>query len=200
MKGPTCSLLFSVLVVVAGSAFAGSFDSIYRSRSGRVYEIVSGEARILGGNSQTIGRFDSRKIIVRLEAEKALSEAAVSGAGVVGASVQERRYGAGRYAAVRLSGESDPLASLQAIESLPGVEYAYFDRLVTLLSEPNDPLFSEQWGLADTITGVPTAWEIEEGGEEVLIALMAHRLRVRSGGPYEEHRSCKAVVGDQRIH
>lgn len=60
--------------------------------------------------------------------------------------------------------EAQTLAtSLQASD--PNIEYAEPDRIMHLLSTPNDPQYSSQWHLSDTTGGIkaPAAWDIATG-------------------------------------
>ncbi len=76
-------------------------------------------------------------------------------------------------------------ATVRQLEAQPGVAYAEANGIMQLASVPNDPLFSQQWGLfndgqtvddvAGTIgadIGAPQAWNIETGDPNTVVAVM----------------------------
>jgi thermitase len=76
-------------------------------------------------------------------------------------------------------------ATVRQLEAQPGVAYAEPNGIMQLASVPNDPLFSQQWGLfndGQTVNGVtgtfgadisaPAAWNIETGDPNTVVAVM----------------------------
>jgi thermitase len=76
-------------------------------------------------------------------------------------------------------------ATVRQLEAQPGVAYADPNGIMQLASVPNDPLFSQQWGLfndGQTVDGVagtigadigaPQAWNIETGDSNTVVAVM----------------------------
>lgn len=67
-----------------------------------------------------------------------------------------------------------PEGMLQAtktkVREMPGIERVEFDRVAKLAYEPNDPLFSAQWGLP--FMHVPQAWDISRGSTPITVAVI----------------------------
>jgi subtilisin family serine protease len=76
-------------------------------------------------------------------------------------------------------------ATVRQLEAQPGVAYADPNGIMQLASVPNDPLFSQQWGLfndGQTVDGVagtigsdigaPQAWNIATGDPSTVVAVM----------------------------
>lgn len=85
--------------------------------------------------------------------------------------------------------------AIEAYESLPTVEYAEENRLYFATATPNDPLYSQEWGL--TKINAPAAWDISKGSNQVIVGII-------DSGVMETHPDLQAnliggydfVVGD----
>ena len=69
---------------------------------------------------------------------------------------------------------SDVEAIARKIAADPDVEYAEPDAIVYPTLTPNDPQFSRQWHLTDTMGGInaPTAWDITTGSINTVVAVI----------------------------
>lgn len=91
---------------------------------------------------------------------------------------------------MKISPTADLEKAIAALKQDPNVLYAEPDYKVQIASLPNDPRFSEQWGLhnegqpavidgdiklygtVDTDINAPEAWEITQGSDNVLVAVL----------------------------
>ena len=71
---------------------------------------------------------------------------------------------------LRLSPDADVLKIVQDLSTNPAVEYAEPDYLAHIITTPNDPEYSNQWGL--TKINAPTAWDTTTGSSNVVIAVV----------------------------
>lgn len=75
-----------------------------------------------------------------------------------------------RWFACEFKDEIDLAAAQQALSQTAGVVDAHINHAFRLDFTPNDPLFSEQYALRKI--SAPSAWDIERGDAEVLIAVI----------------------------
>jgi subtilisin family serine protease len=61
-------------------------------------------------------------------------------------------------------------AAVADLERMDGVLYAEPDRVLHQTAAPNDPLFSDQWGLS--IIRAPEAWDVTTGSAQVTVAVV----------------------------
>ncbi len=79
----------------------------------------------------------------------------------------------------------DEAAAAEALERLPGVQYAEPNHVMRTAAIPNDPLFRESWGLSNILDRVlgsvslldadidaPEAWEVIRGAPQVPVAIL----------------------------
>jgi len=71
---------------------------------------------------------------------------------------------------LRLPAGANLAAALAALRANPAVVYAEPDAVAHLITTPNDPLYPQQWGLAQI--GAPTAWSTTTGSASVAIAII----------------------------
>jgi subtilisin family serine protease len=71
---------------------------------------------------------------------------------------------------LRLPAGANLAAALAALRADPAVVYAEPDAVAHLITTPNDPLYPQQWGLAQI--GAPTAWSTTTGSASVAIAVI----------------------------
>ena len=71
---------------------------------------------------------------------------------------------------LRLPAGANVAAALSALRANPAVIYAEPDAVAHLITDPNDPLFAQQWGLAQI--GAPAAWNVVTGSASVAIAVI----------------------------
>ena len=72
---------------------------------------------------------------------------------------------------LRLPAGANVAAAVAALSAQPGVVYAEPDGIAHLITTiPNDPLYSQQWGLAQI--GAPAAWDVVTGSTSVAIAVI----------------------------
>ncbi|MHB9004192.1 MAG: S8 family serine peptidase, partial [Coriobacteriia bacterium] len=83
--------------------------------------------------------------------------------------------------AVRLSHGRSVEAAIRSYQAMPGVLYAQPNYIKQALSVPNDPRFSELWGLhntgqtggvADADIDAPEAWDLTTGSSDVVVAVV----------------------------
>jgi subtilisin family serine protease/N-acetylneuraminic acid mutarotase len=75
-----------------------------------------------------------------------------------------------RIFSMQLPQGSDVQMTVKALEADPSVEYAEPDYLAYAAAMPNDPRYSEQWGL--TKIGIESSWEQTQGAPNMLIAVI----------------------------
>lgn len=72
---------------------------------------------------------------------------------------------------VRVQVSTEKVAqALETYKNDPNVEYVSEDGIVKAVSLPNDPRFSEQWGI--TKINAPSAWDISKGLSNIRIAIL----------------------------
>lgn len=71
---------------------------------------------------------------------------------------------------LHLSPDADVLKIVQDLSTDPAVEYAEPDYLAYSITTPNDPEYSNQWGL--TKINAPAAWDTTTGSSDVAIAVV----------------------------
>lgn len=71
---------------------------------------------------------------------------------------------------LRLSPDANVLQVVQELSAHPAVEYAELDYLAHIITTPNDPEYSNQWGLAKI--NAPAAWDVVTGTTDVVIAIV----------------------------
>jgi subtilisin family serine protease len=71
---------------------------------------------------------------------------------------------------LRLAPNVDVLRAVQELSANPAVAYAEPDYLAHIIAVPSDPLYSEQWGLAQV--NAPAAWDVVRGDYTVVIAII----------------------------
>ena len=71
---------------------------------------------------------------------------------------------------LHLSPDADVLRTVQELRADPAVEYAEPDYLAHIITTPNDPEYSNQWGL--TKISAPAAWDMTTGSSDVAIAVV----------------------------
>ena len=71
---------------------------------------------------------------------------------------------------VELPTGASPQAAAADLEDDPGVRWAQPDYRVTALATPNDPLFSQLWGLQKI--SAPQAWDIATGSTSTVVAVV----------------------------
>jgi len=71
---------------------------------------------------------------------------------------------------LRFSRDADVLRIVQELRTHPAVEYAEPDYLAHIIATPNDPEYSNQWGLAKI--NAPAAWDVVTGTTDVVIAVV----------------------------
>jgi PKD repeat protein len=79
-------------------------------------------------------------------------------------------FGLERIYRLELARSVDLTALLEALAESPEVEYVEPDYLARAAAIPNDPLFTQQWGL--TKISAPVAWDVVTGTQTVVIALV----------------------------
>ncbi len=85
--------------------------------------------------------------------------------------VDANRTGLDRIYLLRLEADGDVLQAAAALAADPRVEWAEPDYLARPVdTTPNDPHFSEQWGL--TQIEAPAAWDVVTGTQTVVIAIV----------------------------
>lgn len=69
--------------------------------------------------------------------------------------------------------KSDMLSIMQSLQADPMVEYVEEDRLLTIMSTPSDPQYSNQWHYYETSGGLnlPTAWDSSTGANVVVAVI-----------------------------
>jgi len=60
--------------------------------------------------------------------------------------------------------------ALEAYRKNPDVEYAELNRIASIESAPNDPIYNDQWSLR-TIDA-PGAWDIYTGSQKIIVAVL----------------------------
>ncbi len=94
---------------------------------------------------------------------------------------KEDPRGAKRWYIITLDKGANPLEVLERLQEDPQVERAEVNHPITLYATPNDPDFSELWGLhnigqtdgvIDADIDATEAWDIQQGNESVLIAVI----------------------------
>ena len=71
---------------------------------------------------------------------------------------------------LQLSPDANVLQVVQELSTHPAVEYAEPDYLAHIITTPNDPEYSSQWGLAKI--NAPAAWDVVTGTTDVVIAIV----------------------------
>ena len=71
---------------------------------------------------------------------------------------------------LHLSPDADVLRIVQELKTDPSVVYAEPDYLAHIITTPNDPEYSNQWGL--TKISAPAAWDTTTGSSDVAIAVV----------------------------
>jgi len=89
----------------------------------------------------------------------------------IGGSLRPRRFDLSPVV-VHLAASRDPFDELEKIKALPSVRNARFEMYATLLATPDDELFENQWGLTDSFTGAPSAWDINSESEGITVAII----------------------------
>jgi subtilisin family serine protease len=76
----------------------------------------------------------------------------------------------GQVYKLQLEPGTDTAAAIRQLEANPAVLFAEPDYLAHLITAPNDPLYSQQWGLAKI--NAPAAWDVTTGSSNVVIAVI----------------------------
>ena len=71
---------------------------------------------------------------------------------------------------LRLADQSDVLVVIAAFKADPNVEYAEPNYMAHTAFVPNDPRYSDQWGL--TQISAPSAWNVTHGSPAIVIAIV----------------------------
>jgi serine protease len=118
----------------------------------------------------------SRKLMVRLADGLALHEQLPALSARAGVALHaERRIGNVDVVALDAAVPLERLAAIaQALEADPGVRYADPVRRAHALRVPNDPMFVQQWSLADPVGGIdaPAAWDLATGDAAITVAVV----------------------------
>ena len=77
---------------------------------------------------------------------------------------------------LRLPAGASVAAAVGALSANPAVIYAEPDGIAHLITTPNDPLFGQQWGLAQI--GAPAAWNVVTGSSSVAIAVIDSGMEI----------------------
>ncbi len=94
---------------------------------------------------------------------------------------EEDPRGARRWYRLTLESSANPVEIFKQLQQKPQVEHVEFNHQITLFSTPNDPDFSTLWGLHnigqtnglnDSDIDATEAWDIQQGSESVLIAVI----------------------------
>lgn len=86
-----------------------------------------------------------------------------------------REHGLDRIWLVEVDKAADHVRLRETLSHLPGVESVDLNWIMKLQWTPNDPFFSEQWGLqqdSDIDVDAPEAWDIERGDSAVVIGII----------------------------
>lgn len=76
----------------------------------------------------------------------------------------------GRIYRLRLPPDANVLQIVQELSAHPAVEYAEPDYLAHIITTPNDPEYSSQWGLAKI--NAPATWDVITGTTDLVIAIV----------------------------
>jgi serine protease len=118
----------------------------------------------------------SRKLMVRLADGVALEEKLQALSARAGVALHaERRIGNVHVLALDGPVPLERLAAIaQSLEADPAVRYADPVRRAHALRVPNDPMFAQQWSLADPVGGIdaPAAWDLATGDASITVAVV----------------------------
>ncbi len=92
---------------------------------------------------------------------------------------------------VKLQDSTSLNSAIDSFKSLPTVEYAVPNSVVLPVDTPNDPLYSQEWGL--TKIQAPQAWDIAKGSDSVIVAV------VDSGADYNHPDLVGHIVKGQNF-
>lgn len=170
--------LVLLLLMCAGAVFAGNGTSV---------EYVEGEVLVVLEIPSAITTADTKSF------ETALSTSANTVAASVGAQVMQT-YGAIASSSgkniMHLKGEgkttSQLIADLQGVPGVLGVSPNYVRHVMLT---PNDPRYSELWGM--DMIGAPSAWDLTTGSNAVYVAVIDTGIRY-------DHVDLSANMGTDR--
>lgn len=150
----------------------------------------AGHAIVQGTFERKKVSYVARRVVVQLtptDDEAALDaslEAAI--AEVEGTRALRRISRTGRQVLLLPEGQSVPAACTK-LRKLEGIEYAEPDFLDQLQIIPNDPRYPQQW--APPKVNAEQAWDLEKGGNNVLIGIVDSGLSITAGTPDHEDLS-----------
>ena len=177
-KGGYCKLL--TVIFIAVSIVAASFQfAVAKSNenAGQSYEKhVSGQliVKFKEGTGPDVDFLKSHNALSAkkiLKADKTESKASKS----------FKKFGIDRIYLIDLSGKSDIVKAIKDINNDSRIEYAEPNYIYHTTEIPNDPNFSELWGLhntgqnggiADADIDAPEAWDTQTGSSSVVIAVI----------------------------
>jgi subtilisin family serine protease len=99
----------------------------------------------------------------------------------VGGTIKRELTSVDGLQSIKLSSATSLKAALHGYKRDPGVLYAEPNYIVHALAQPNDPLFSQQWGLSNSGQGggtpgadihAPQAWDVSTGSSDVVVAVI----------------------------
>ena len=122
----------------------------------------------LPASALAVARGTSDGVIVALERSATVEQVSAAIA-AVSAKIEHSVPGA-RTLLLRGASGADDASLASKLSVMPGVRYAEVNGRVRALAIPNDPSYSQQWGLP--AVNAPAAWDLARGSAEVTVAVV----------------------------